>query len=127
MQSGAPCTSYVDLQSDPDACVLAGNVDCPALSIAAEATTVVGHCEAYVRAKMALHTFQKYDQFRPGQLYTLMAVLHGKDAFVRMATGAGKTLCFILAPLSISIHAVAVVISPLNGLMEQQVYIYISA
>ena len=41
--------------------------------------------------------------------------------FVQMATGAGKSLCMFLAPLAVSESAVGVVVSPLNGLMEQQV------
>ena len=50
-----------------------------------------------------------------------MPVLHGQDVFVKMATGAIKSLCFFLAPLCVSTEAVAIVISPLNSLMEQQV------
>ena len=59
--------------------------------------------------------------FCDGQLDALLPVVHGRDVFVRMATGAGKSLCMFLAPLAISESAVGVVISPLNGLMEQQV------
>ena len=60
--------------------------------------------------------------FRDGQLEALMPILHGNDAFVRMATGAGKSLCMFLAPLSISELVMGVIISPLNGLMDQQVH-----
>lgn len=62
-----------------------------------------------------------YDSFRPGQLEASVAAIHGKDVFVRMATGSGKSLCMFLGPLARSEKAVGVVISPLNGLMEQQV------
>ena len=51
-----------------------------------------------------------------------MALLHGNDVFVRMATGAGKSLCMFLAPLAVSECAMGVIISPLNGLMDQQVH-----
>ena len=52
----------------------------------------------------------------------LSPVVHGKDVFVRLAaTGSGKSLCMLLAPLAISDIAMAVVISPLNGLMDEQV------
>ena len=51
-----------------------------------------------------------------------MPIFHGNDVLVRMATGAGKSLCMFLAPLSVSERAVGVIISPLNGLMDQQVY-----
>ena len=69
-------------------------------------------------------TLQKYwhhGTFRDGQLEALMPILHGNDVFVRMATGAGKSLCMFLAPLSVSERAMGVIISPLNGLMDQQV------
>ena len=49
------------------------------------------------------------------------AILHGRDVFVRMSTGSGKSLCIFLAPLCRSEEAMAVVISPLNGLMDQHV------
>lgn len=55
--------------------------------------------------------------FLPG----LLALLHGRDVFVRMATGSGKSLCMFLAPLALAESAIGVVISPLNALMEQQV------
>ena len=61
-----------------------------------------------------------YAALRPGQLEAVLPILHGRDAFVRMATGAGKTLCIFLAPLASS-DGMAVVISPLNGLMDEQV------
>ena len=76
---------------------------------------------AHDKAKVPLGHFFKYNSFRPGQLAALLPVLHGKDVFVRMATGAGKSLCFYLVPLAASTSAVGVVISPLNALMDQQV------
>ena len=63
--------------------------------------------------------------FRPGQLEAALAILHGQDVLVRMATGSGKSLCMFLGPLAKSDAAIGVIISPLNGLMQQQVYIYV--
>ena len=51
-----------------------------------------------------------------------MPILRGNDVFVRVATGAEKSLCMFLAPLSMGELAMGVIISPLNGLMDQQVY-----
>ena len=51
-----------------------------------------------------------------------MAAIHGKDVFVRMPTSGGKSLCVFLTPLAVSDTAMGIVISPLNGLMDQQVY-----
>lgn len=78
-------------------------------------------CPAYLKAYQVLRTYLKYPDFKPGQLEALLPCLHGKDVFVRMGTGAGKSLCMYLGPLAISPHATCVIISPLVGLMEQQV------
>lgn len=82
---------------------------------------VVSHpvqCNVAARLEGCLQRYFKHSSFRPGQLAT---VLHGHDAFVRMATGAGKSLCIFLVPLAASDTAMAIVISPLVGLMDQQV------
>jgi ATP-dependent DNA helicase RecQ len=68
-----------------------------------------------------LRKYFGFSSFRPGQMEASLAALHGKDVFVRMATGSGKSLCMFLSPLSKSDEAIGVVISPLNGLMDQQV------
>ena len=78
-------------------------------------------CAAYYKAKTALVQFFRFNSFRPGQLAAMLPVLHGKDVFAKMATGAGKSLCFLLVPLAVSPSAVGSVISPLNALMDQQV------
>ena len=78
-------------------------------------------CAVYNRAKAALVQYFKFNSFRPGQLDVLLPALHGRDVFARMATGAGKSLCFFLVPLATSPCAVGVVISPLSALMDQQV------
>ena len=69
-------------------------------------------CAAYCKAKVALRQYFGFESFRPGQL----AVLHGKDVFAIIATGAGKSLCFLLIPLAVSTSTIGVVISPLNAL-----------
>ena len=63
----------------------------------------------------------KFTSFRPGQMDAMIPLLHCKDAFVRMATGSGKSLCMFLPPLSVSNNSIAVIVSPLNALMDQQV------
>ena len=78
-------------------------------------------CEAKVQLESALHKYFAFVTFLPGQLDALLPVLHGRDVLVRMATGAGKSLCIFLAPLAMSESALGIVISPLNGLMDQQV------
>ena len=94
--------------------------DCPAVT-STVSERELGVCSAYASARSALGTFFKFNSFRPGQLEVLLPALHGKDVFARMATGAGKSLCFYLVPLSLSSSAVGVVVGPLNALMDQQV------
>lgn len=60
-----------------------------------------------------------FTRFRPHQKEIINNVLQCKDCLVVMATGSGKSLCYQLPPL-IS-KKVAVVISPLISLMQDQV------
>ena len=75
-------------------------------------------CQGKENLEIALQKYFKYSSFRPGQLETLLPLIHGRDVFARMATGAGKSLCMFLA---IGESAVGVIISPLSALMDQQV------
>lgn len=60
-------------------------------------------------------------EFRPGQREAIEAVLAGRDVFVCMATGAGKSLCYQFPPVYSERKVTAIVISPLISLMEDQV------
>ena len=95
--------------------------NCPVAELNGQSEREMESCAAYYKAKTALVKFFRFNSFRPGQLAALLPVLHGKDVFTKMATGAGKSLCFLLVPLAVSPSAVGVVISPLNALMDQQV------
>jgi len=60
-----------------------------------------------------------YDTFLPGQLEIIQTVVSGRDAFVLMPTGAGKSLIYQLS--SLLLPGLTVVVSPLIALMQDQV------
>ncbi|KAI8483668.1 hypothetical protein Bbelb_386060 [Branchiostoma belcheri] len=56
-------------------------------------------------------------EVRPDQLKAVLAALEGKDVFVGMAAGKGKSLCFQSIPLCLT--ELVVVVSPLRALVRR--------
>ena len=60
-----------------------------------------------------------YSAFRPLQKEVIEQFIEGRDCFVSMATGGGKSMCFVIPALAT--QKLVIVISPLISLMHDQV------
>jgi ATP-dependent DNA helicase RecQ len=60
-----------------------------------------------------------FSQFKGTQKATIESLMSGKDTFVIMPTGGGKSLCYQLPALMLP--GVAIIVSPLIALMKNQV------
>ncbi|MFN5879657.1 MAG: DEAD/DEAH box helicase, partial [Flavobacteriales bacterium] len=69
--------------------------------------------------KIALRNYFGFDSFKGKQESIITNVLEGRNTFVIMPTGGGKSMCYQL-PALLS-KGTAIVVSPLIALMKNQV------
>lgn len=68
------------------------------------------------------HSLPGFGAFRGRQLDAIVAALQGRDVFVLMPTGGGKSLCYALLPAVRP--GLVLVVSPLIALMQDQVRVW---
>ena len=72
-----------------------------------------------INLKEALRKYFGFDQFKGTQEPIIQNLLAGKNTFVIMPTGGGKSMCYQLPALLL--NGTAIVVSPLIALMKNQV------
>ena len=79
-------------------------------------SVVLGRCTCLAKAKLKVTLSMKF-KF-DWSATTILPLAHGKDVFVQMSTGGGKSLCMYLFPLALNDSAMGLIISPLVALLR---------
>ncbi|RXW24247.1 hypothetical protein EST38_g1628 [Candolleomyces aberdarensis] len=86
-------------------------------------TTKLTNSPHYPILQETLNNVFKLQSFRKNQLEAVIACMDGRDVFVLMPTGGGKSLCYQLPAVCSSMlkNQVTIVVTPLLALMADQV------
>src|SRR3954471_14986382 len=78
-----------------------------------------GKTNKTIDLRSALNEHFGFKDFKGQQKQIIQTLLNGRDAFVIMPTGGGKSLCYQLPAMILP--GVAIIVSPLIALMKNQV------
>jgi len=91
----------------------------PKSATAGKKSTTTKLADAAFDINGALETYFGFREFKGTQEKSIRSLLSGKDTFVIMPTGGGKSLCYQLPAMILD--GCAIVVSPLIALMKNQV------
>ena len=116
------CESMKDISMDDPQEISEGPSSLPTIGIQS-GTSALELSPYYPEVKQRLGETFGLTAFRKNQLEVIIAAMSGRDVFVLMPTGGGKSLCYQLPAICMTgkTRGVTVVISPLLALMKDQV------
>ena len=128
------CTWYFWKSHSPIRCILSHDVTSGTLTRTGPAHILIPHAFLFMAAKnLSLLAVVKkaanllgYENLRSSQEEAICRFLEGKDIFISLPTGSGKSLCYFVLPMIFNelrncSSSIAIVVSPLTALMKEQV------
>ena len=128
------CTRYFWKSHSPIRCILSHDVTSGTPTRTGPAHILIPHAFLFMAAKnLSLLAVVKkaanllgYENLRSSQEEAICRFLEGKDIFISLPTGSGKSLCYFVLPMIFNelrncSSPIAIVVSPLTALMKEQV------